>query len=261
MTKQPVCAYSRRDLLAVKFFIFSIKKDGKNLFSVGMGRFFTGTYKICFFNGDKLFSYCRNKNVYLMNKINYLTYTPNCPYPYAKNIWYNDKKRFICSEFIQGETFKDRKHLIFWAKTVLKMACKAISKIEGGFLYYVQHGDAWYENVKWQGDRFTYIDLDRIGFWPALYDIIYGLTVAFNNEAFDIIEKELFNDINELFTLKGLNYNIAELDKYYSAFIKIWAKRDKCIAVKYISPFKRLGDEFAQSKKALTDFYDSIGDV
>ena len=211
-----------------------------------------GTYKKCFFDGQKLYYYCKNKTIYHMNKANYCAYAELCPYPFAKTYSFNDRKQLICSEYIKGSTKNDKYHLLLWAKMVLKMAKNAPYEIKGNTLYYLQHGDAWYANIIWQDEgSFTYIDLDRLGMWPALYDVIYGLLVSFQEDAFVLFERDLFNDIKDLFFSLNLEFSFNTLDIYYMEYLKIWFKRKSSIAQRYIRPFYKISEKYLIARSFL----------
>lgn len=211
------------------------------------GEFFQGTYKIVFCSKGFVISYCNNIEIYQMNKNNYQLYSSVFPYPYAKTLCFDDKNQIICSEYIAGKKYGDVEHLLVWAYYVIRKTYNTEFVIKENAIYYIQHGDAWFGNVIWTNDRtFVYIDLDRMGYWPALYDIVYGLTVALKEEAFSLIENELYDEISCLFEHMGFHFSIAFLDDAYANFIKIWKKRDPQISAKYIQPFYSLDDRFVK---------------
>lgn len=233
--------YNLKNKNTNKYFVFSFFKIKK----LSSGKFFQGTYKEVFCTESCVVSYCKNTDIYFMNKNNYLRYSCVFPYPYAKSFSFDDKKQMICSEYIKGITYCDINHLVIWARDVIKIMRKTDYIIKNNTAYFIQHGDAWFGNIIWTSEKsYVYIDLDRIGYWPALYDIIYGFTVALREKAFSIIETELYEDIYNLFISKGLCFSIDILDCYYSSFIKIWKKREPYIAERYIKPFYSLDERY-----------------
>lgn len=240
----------KSEKIAQRVIVFNFKNEGEILRGGGK----KGTYKNCLYSGDKIYQYCSDKSIYKMNKTNYQMYANFCLYPYAKTYWYNDKRQMICSEFVFGKIYNDKEHLLFWARSVLQIAQTVDYEIREGVLYYIQHGDAWFENIIWRNDfDFVYIDLDRLGLWPALYDVIYGLLVAFGKDAFLIIENNLYSYIKKLFIYKGLDFTVETLDIYYASFINIWNKKDSKIAYKYLKPFCFLDDRFYKTKLLLKE--------
>lgn len=140
-------------------------------------------------------------------------------------------------------------------KKILKIAHNAPYEIKNSTLFYLQHGDAWYSNIIWQNDdEFTYIDLDQLGYWPAIYDIIYGLTVKFKEKAFSIIEYDLYKEIEILFNHFNISFSIDVLDCYYVEFLKIWTEKDPKIYCNYIKPFFALDSRFQQVHNFLTPY-------
>lgn len=229
--------FSFRNLKNI-FLVFSFKKYND---TVNSANFLRGTYKICFSNGKNLVSWCNNQDVYNMNKNNYLNFSKIIPFPFAKEFLFFDRKKLIVSEYVDGQTKSDRNHLILWAKKVLYYSKKGIFDLRNGVVYYPQHGDSWYNNIIWTSENdFKYIDLDRIGMWPAFYDVIYGFVVAFKEKAIDFIESELLDDMGALFESFLIQFSKYTIDIYFSEFIKIWEKRDRVLAEKMINPFSSI---------------------
>lgn len=230
------------------FLLLSIGKKAKMV----EGIYHRGTYKKCLCDKKSVIAYCPNDDIYTMNRKNYLEFSKDFPYPFAKTFYFDDINHLICSEYIKGNSGRDREHLLLWATKILKLAKSAKHYFNDNTLYYVQHGDAWFDNIIWIDERnFVYIDLDRIGYWPALYDLIYGFVVAFRDEAFIMIEEYLYDEIADLFCSFNIKFSIGILDYYYTCFIKIWLLRDSHLAKKYINPFYSLDERYDNVKRIL----------
>lgn len=231
------------------FVVFSLKQKRMQLADAIITQ---GTYKKCILLGDVLYSFCLDKSIYERNKRNYLQISDFFPYPFAKTLSFDDDKQLICVEYVVGKTFNDREHLIRWAKCVLNDSCKAKSETRNGVTYYIQHGDAWYQNIIWYSETdFKFIDLDNIGMWPAFYDLILCLTVSFGSNAFSIIENDLMDEVRHLCQSKEIVLKDHWLDRYYYEFVKIWLQRERSVYERIIRPFYDLDDAYVNTKAIL----------
>ena len=117
------------------------------------------------------------KSEYLYNraKESYLRYKNKIVYPIAKTIGFDDNNRTVIMERIYGRQYHDRDHDMMVISELFKYALLSpIKKDCGEKCYYLQHSDAWRDNIIWQNDSsFVFIDTDLFSYKPLLFDIIY----------------------------------------------------------------------------------------
>lgn len=114
-------------------------------------------------------------------------------YPHCEYVDFIDDKNLIIENEICGERYSDKKHDDIVIKSIIKyqfLNDKYINKDDD--IYVFQHGDFQRINILWLDmNKFICIDLDDIGYYPILYDLIKYLYSA------KYTKKEIINILNE----------------------------------------------------------------
>ena len=242
-------------------FKFSLKPGKKTSYSYTKG----GYKRVAIFDSICVCEFIDGNN-YKDFKNRYLLYLTKLPYPCAKILSFDDKKRRYIMERVAGIQYRDISHsrmildaLIDYS---LKTECDRIKN------KYLQHGDVLRRNIVWiNNDTFKFIDLDLIGFYPLLYDFIH-YCACFPINVYVMIEILFDNEqkLNKLLQRFGLEYDgIATLDYIFSEYINYYLESGRSyLKVDYLF-FEELNAdlypktiESIKTILALTDKTDSL---
>lgn len=206
-----------------------IKSKKKINFIVKGGRFFETQYKRCLIGTNKVFSFIKGKNRYLLIKENYLSNKNKLPYDIPSAIFV-DKYKLIILNYVKGEFYSDSHHFnevldyLFSSYIDIKATLKNVKldKTDFSLQFCSQHGDCHMKNIVWHDSTFTFIDVDDINNYPLFYDLFYFI---FHSLKFDEINKLLNNKkfiekFNRIIKYRNLSEN--SFDVYLTAVINCW---------------------------------------
>lgn len=206
--------------------IFNLKRSyvlqgkGKNT----SFRLISGTEKINFITERIVVSQFINQDINLElihNRIE--TYLPKLLLPHSDYLHFDLEKKEIITNYVSGSSFSDAIHTAKLMNMLVNRGLISEATMLGGHvkcLLFVQHGDAYGNNIIWQDDdNFVCIDNENVGLYPAFYDAF--LLAAINSSNVD--EFLFFNDrftlLYENFCEKNkISFNTF-FDRYLSYFI------------------------------------------
>lgn len=214
--------------IKVSFFKF-IAKFKSAYFIKGRGKhvsftIITGTEKIIFTTDTIVISqFLDAKTSIELIKNRVELYLPKFLLPHSDYLSFDVRKKEIVTSFVPGESFSDEFHTDRLMNSLVSAGLRS-EVIKGGknkdCLLFIQHGDAYGNNVIWQDDdHFKCIDNENVGLYPAFYDAI--LLAAINSKNVDefLNFNKKYQTSYESFCEKN-NISFSNFfDKYLSYFI------------------------------------------
>ena len=191
-------------------------KRAKNLeYTIGSDKYviILSDIVVGFYKSDYLFQ--RAKNSFQLSN--------DLPYPTVRIDGFNDEKKSIIMQKAIGNKYGDRLHDSIVINKLFEYACMSPIRVDqNGKGLYLQHRDAWRQNIVWLDDKdFVFIDLDTIGYGPLFFDIIYYCSMTREmtlNEISSIIvnKKEYIKRIYKRFDIKVDNNFLDEIFYRYA---------------------------------------------
>ena len=185
----------------------------------------SGTEKINFITSDLVVSRFLNSDIpfdLITKRIE--KYLPQLDLPHSDYLRLDNEKKEMIIKHISGETFSDSIHIKTLMNVLVKKALSSkVEKYEDndGFVFFsVQHGDAYGDNVIWQGDdNFVLIDNENVGLYPAFYDALLLASIHSENVAQFLDFNDNYLPVYKRFCEKYQISFSGFFDKYLSYFI------------------------------------------
>jgi hypothetical protein len=126
---------------------------------------------------DMAYGYYHTSHGYVKAKKNYEMYGQLFNYPIIPYVSFDDQLQCVNMSHIYGVSYHDAYHDRMVISALLTWALSAESKKDAaGNTLFLQHGDAFFGNMIWTDENhFVFIDLDSIGYYPPLFDVIWYL--------------------------------------------------------------------------------------
>lgn len=187
-------------------------------FGIGQG-------KVVLMTRDKVYGFYHTQNLYMNSKNNCVNNYEKFNYPSVPISGFDDSRRLIIMDFIEGVTYRDRRHDTILVKEMLKYGTSAETITKDGKVLFLQHGDAKQDNVIWNNESLCFIDVDNVNYLPPLFDVFHYL----NNCDYELWEVERTIDDNQTLVSQICEKaNIAiddnPKDSLYSGYVGQFAK-------------------------------------
>ena len=216
--------YNRTDGKGMNIFGIMDLAQNRLSFNHGMGKIvlFTKEYAYGFYEIPQLYQRAKNNfdnNYDLFN------------YPCVPILGFNDDKELIVMKNLKGRFFADCIHDEIIVQGLLHYNLdSAVKENEYKEVFFLQHGDAKYDNIIWNKDSFMFIDLDGIQFLPPLFDFFYYL----NSRGYSLKDIERFIE----------KYNALANRIYKKANILDNSNPLDILLYRYVLQFKKWGGYF-----------------
>jgi hypothetical protein len=165
---------------------------------------------------------------YAKAKKNYEMYGQLLNYPCVTHVSFDD--RLLCESMsrMNGVTYHDAYHDGVVIRALLTWAASAERKKDAaGNTLFLQHGDAWRDNVIWTDEsHFVFIDLDDIGYYPPLFDVFrYLRGSGYDMEGVTRLLHENAELLDEVCIKAGIDITDNPLDTLFSGYVMYFLNR------------------------------------
>jgi len=191
-------------------------------FGVGQG-------KVVLMTDKNAYGFYDAENGYYHSKRNYEKNYSSFNYPCVTNVTFIDSLKCIVMDKVQGISYNDLLHdkLIIKKLLELQVASSTIINPNGEVLF-LQHGDANRANIIWVDNEPIFIDLDNIGYYPPLLDIIHYCC-----SVYDLLELETSLNENDELVRKicdrvGIETTGNYLDDLFYRYVNHYIKMNCC---------------------------------